>query len=284
VKQKSQAIGRDVVSLADEKQADTTVTGVRGGDDQHVQAGVGVALRIQDGKVFVHTVLPATPAARSNAIKPDDQIVAVAQRDEEPVDVAGMEIAQIVPIIRGPRGTTVRLTIVPVGNDATDPLVVSLTRADFKELNTFVDGRLLPAGTPAPDFRFTQLVDGEVAKLSGLAGRIVVVEFWATWCGPCIRALDKLGSLQAEHPEWNGQVEVLAVSVDEEKEAAEKVFREKQWSKFSTVWAGPEVLKSYRVSGLPTVFVIDQHGKIVGADHRLDIPGLVEPLLRTPTP
>lgn len=284
VKKNAQATGQEVVSQSDEKQAGTAVAGVRADDNEHVQAGVGAALRIQDGKVFVHKVLPATPAARSNAIKPDDQVIAVAEGDDEPVDVTGMELTKIVGMIRGSKGTTVRLTIVPAGKDPTDLLVVSLTRGNFKELSTFVDGRLLPIGATAPNFKFTRLVDEEVTELIQLSGRIVVVEFWATWCGPCIKAVDKLESLRAEHPEWNGQVELVAVSVNEEKEDAMKLFREKQWSRVSIVWAGPDVLKAYRVSGLPTMFVIDQDGKVVGADHRLDIPGLVKPLLRNPIP
>lgn len=283
----SEAIASEGSELKENAQAtgrENTSRWVAEGGDEHLQAGVGAALRIQDGKVFVHKVLPATPAARSNAIKPDDQVIAVAEGDDEPVNVTGMKIAKVVGMIRGPKGTTVRLTIVPAGKDPTNLLVVSLTRGDFKELNTFVDGRLLPVGATAPSFKFVRLVDGEVTELSQLAGRIVVIELWATWCGPCIRALDELESLQVEHPEWNGQVELVAVSVDEDREDAVKFFRDKRWSRISTVWAGPDVLKSYRVSGLPTMFVIDQDGQVVGADHRLDIPGLVKPLLRSPMP
>ena len=107
----------------------------------------------------------------------------------------------------------------------------------------------------------------------------MVIEFWASWCGPCIKAVNELESLQAQHPEWIGQVELLAVSVDERKEDAVTVFNRTQWSKVSTVWAGPDVLKLYRVGGLPTVFVIDQNGNIAAVDHRLDVPAEIKPLL-----
>ncbi len=61
------------------------------------QAGIGAALRIEDGKVFVFKVLPDTPAARSHLIKPNDQIVAVAEGNEKPVDVTGTkDVARVV--------------------------------------------------------------------------------------------------------------------------------------------------------------------------------------------
>ena len=84
-----------------------------------VQAGIGAALRIEDGKVFVSQVLPDTPAAQSNLLKPNDQIVAVAEGNEQPIDVTGTtKVARAVGMIRGPIGTVVRLTIVPEGNVA----------------------------------------------------------------------------------------------------------------------------------------------------------------------
>jgi thiol-disulfide isomerase/thioredoxin len=247
-----------------------------------VQAGIGAALEIRDGKVLVSKILPETPAGECGEIAPGDQILAVGEGDDEPVDVAGMKLAAIVGTIRGLAGTTVRLTIRPAGKSPADLLVVSLTRGNFKELSRFVDGRLLPVGAAAPDFQFTRLVDGEVARLSQLSGRIVVLEFWFTGCHPCMDALDRMESLPAEHPEWNGQVELVGVSVNDEKEDAVKLFKEKRWPGVSMVWAGPDVAKAYRISGFPTLFVIDQDGKVVAADHRLDIPELVKPLLRSP--
>lgn len=244
------------------------------------QAGIGAALRIEDGKVLVTMVLPDTPAARSILIKANDQIVAVAEGNEEPVDVTGIkDVARVVGMIRGSIGTIVRLTTIQEGKGEADRLVVSLVRGDIKEIDSFVDGRLLPLGAKAPNFKFIRLGDAEEADLSQHAGRIVVVEFWASWCGPCVKTVSELESVQEQHPEWIGQAVLLAVSVDERKEDAVALFNRNRWSKVSTVWAGSDVLKLYRVAGLPTIFVIDRDGNVAAVDHRLDVPAVIKPLL-----
>src|SRR5207245_7682223 len=61
----------------------------------------------------------AGPALRSKKLKPGDRIVGVAQGDSEPVDVVDMKLSKVVDMIRGPKDTKVRLTVLPV--DATDP-------------------------------------------------------------------------------------------------------------------------------------------------------------------
>jgi thiol-disulfide isomerase/thioredoxin len=248
-------------------------------DDVVEQAGIGIAVRIESGNILVGHVLPDTPAAKSALVSPNDRIIEIAQSGEEPVSVKGMKIAEVVGMIRGPKGTIVRLSILPAGKTETDLRVVSLTRGDFKELNTFVDGRLLPVDSKAPNFSFTQLETDEVADLAKLKGRITVVEFWATWCKPCVRLIDEVQSLQTQHPEWKGQVELLLVSVDDKKEDAAQLAKEKQWSD-AVVWSGPDILTTYRIGGLPAIFLIDQEGKIVAADNRLNIPDLIKPLLR----
>jgi thiol-disulfide isomerase/thioredoxin len=244
------------------------------------QAGVGVSLRIEDGKVLVSSVLPDGPAALSKAINKDDEIVAVADGDQEPVDVVGTkEVARVVGMIRGPIGRVVRLTVVPAGKNAADAVVVSMVRGDIKEIDTFVDGSLLPLGSKAPNFKFVNLSDAYEDELSERAGRVLVVEFWASWCGPCVRALDELNALLEEHPEWARRVEVLAVNVDEKKEDALALFNSKHWPHIHAVWAGPEVLKKYHVAALPTVFVLDRRRNVVAVDHRLDVAAEIRSLL-----
>ncbi len=250
--------------------------------EQEAPAGIGAALRIEGENVFVAKVFPETSAAQSNALKQDDQIIAVAEGNEAPVNVTGLRMNKVVGMIRGSKGTVVRLTIVPAGKEESELQVVSLTRGYVKGLDLFGDGKLIPVGTKAPNINFTRLVDGEDADLSQYAGKIVVLDLWATWCGPCIELLDKLQNLPAEHPEWEGQVVLLAVSADERMEDATKLFTEKQWKGISVVWAGPEVLKTYHANSLPSMYVIDQNGDVAASHYRFDVLKVVEPLLQHP--
>jgi PDZ domain len=95
-------------------------------------SGVGVALRVADDGFRVIQVLPDSAAAASGQIHAGDRILAIAQGEEIPVSTAGMKLAQLVDLIRGPQGSIVRLTIAPAGKPDTDVLEVSLTRSALK--------------------------------------------------------------------------------------------------------------------------------------------------------
>ena len=75
--------------------------------------GIGAQLRDLDGYCVIESLLPGGPAEMSGKLHPGDKIVAVAQGDNEPVDVVGMKLRKIVQMIRGELGTEVRLTVLP---------------------------------------------------------------------------------------------------------------------------------------------------------------------------
>ena len=83
--------------------------------------GIGAMLSEEDGYCVIKELVPGAPAMRSKKLGPNDRIVAVAQEGEEPVDIIGMGLRKIVDQIRGEKGTTVSLTIIPA--DAVDDSV-----------------------------------------------------------------------------------------------------------------------------------------------------------------
>lgn len=83
--------------------------------------GIGAQLFQEDEYSVIRELIPGGPAELSKQLKPNDKIVAVAQGSEEPVEVRGMKLRKVVEMIRGDKGTEVRLIVLP--GDATDPSV-----------------------------------------------------------------------------------------------------------------------------------------------------------------
>ncbi len=98
--------------------------------------GIGAVLSLDDDKCVVREIVPGGPADLDNRLRPNDKIIAVAQGDGEPVDIIGMQLRKIVNLIRGAKGTKVRLIVQP--SNATDSSArreIVLTR-DVVKLNS----------------------------------------------------------------------------------------------------------------------------------------------------
>jgi thiol-disulfide isomerase/thioredoxin len=120
----------------------------------------------------------------------------------------------------------------------------------------------LPEPRPAPDFTLEDM-DGEPHTLSALRGKVVVVNFWASWCGPCREELPSLDALYRAYKD-RGLV-VLGIN---EWESPDHVF-----SYLGSLPVEPSfpilfdrdtaVAERYGVKGLPTTFVVDRQGRLV---------------------
>jgi len=111
--------------------------------------GIGAALETDDGYCKIRELLPGGPALRSGQLRPGDRIVAVAQSGEEPVDVTNMPLSRTVELIRGEKGTTVKLTVLPAGAaEGALAKTVSLVRDEIKLEDQQAKARILdvPAG------------------------------------------------------------------------------------------------------------------------------------------
>jgi carboxyl-terminal processing protease len=89
--------------------------------------GIGVALSSKDGYSVVERIIPGGATDKADALKPGDKIIAVAQADEDPVDIIDMSLRDVVSMIRGERGTTVSLTILRK-SDTTERLEIAIVR------------------------------------------------------------------------------------------------------------------------------------------------------------
>jgi len=95
--------------------------------------GVGATLRAEDGYAKIYELVPGAPAARSALLKPGDRIIAVGQADQKPVDIVDMPLSDAVKLIRGPKGTRVRLTIIPANaDDESARKTITLVRDEVK--------------------------------------------------------------------------------------------------------------------------------------------------------
>ena len=243
-------------------------------------SGVGMALGQEGDDIVVNALLPDAPAAASHAIHVGDRIIAVAQENGTDVPVKGLKLTDIVSQIRGPKGTTVRLTIVPAKKDDTQAYVLSLVRGELKELAQWGDGALLKSGTKAPNIRFVPLDGRPPEHLADYAGKILVLEFWSISCGPCQGKMADLQSYAGKHPEWEGKVVLMGLNcVDDNLDLVISHVKLKGWNKTHNVRVGADAMKAYHVNALPTVYVIDQRGSVVDSSHGLDIPATVNRLV-----
>jgi cytochrome c biogenesis protein CcmG, thiol:disulfide interchange protein DsbE len=112
-------------------------------------------------------------------------------------------------------------------------------------------------GAPAPDFSLTPAGGGGAIGPAAFKGRVVIVDFWATWCAPCRKSFP---AYQALVDEFAGKLAVIGVSVDDDSSAIE-TFRSETGVKFPLVWdEGQAVAGSYKPASMPTSFVIDKAG------------------------
>ncbi|MBF8652579.1 carboxy terminal-processing peptidase [Pseudomonas fulva] len=96
--------------------------------------GIGAVLQSDNDQVKIVRLVPAGPAAKTKQVAPADKIIGVAQGNKEMVDVVGWRLDEVVKLIRGPKGSVVRLEIIPASNAPSDQTskIVSITREAVK--------------------------------------------------------------------------------------------------------------------------------------------------------
>ncbi len=116
-------------------------------------------------------------------------------------------------------------------------------------------------GKAAPEFELESL-DGHRVSLSSYRGKPVAVTFWASWCGPCRMELPALTRFYNQTRKSGSDFEILAISIDATKEAAQGAANTFKLPFPVLVDLDSRIAESYRVDSIPTLFIIDRSGKV----------------------
>lgn len=114
-------------------------------------------------------------------------------------------------------------------------------------------------GKQAPDFSLKTTAD-KTLQLSGLRGRVLVLDFWASWCGPCIKTMPNIERIVQEV--GGDQVELIAVNLQESKEKALAAIKRLGLSATVALDTDGNVAQLYQASAIPQTVIIDRQGKI----------------------
>jgi thiol-disulfide isomerase/thioredoxin len=130
---------------------------------------------------------------------------------------------------------------------------------------------------PAPEFQVAGL-DGAQLSIASMRGKVVLLNFWATWCGPCRAEIPDLIELQER---YKGRLRIIGLTVDEDDLAAIKRFVAESGINYSVGMAPSEVRMKYGgIAALPTSFVLDTEGRVVQKHEGLRDPVLYETEIR----
>ncbi len=114
-------------------------------------------------------------------------------------------------------------------------------------------------GDKAPDFKLADLAGNEVT-LASLSGKVVLLDFWATWCGPCKQAMPIMQKISDDYKD-TGAV-VLGVNMGERKEDAGRKYMESKKYTYGCLLAGDALAEAYGIRSIPTLVVIGKDGVI----------------------
>jgi RNA polymerase sigma factor (sigma-70 family) len=133
------------------------------------------------------------------------------------------------------------------------------------------------------------LMTGQPVRFADFRGRVVFLEFWSTWCGPCHQPMEKLAALAKRRGEaWRKDVALVAVGIDNDREHLRRYVQQHGLATVQHLWSPEDQSEktanahaAYSITGVPTAFLIRRDGRIVWRGHpaSLDLEARIEAML-----
>lgn len=143
------------------------------------------------------------------------------------------------------------------------------TNKDYnEEINASFNGwRHILAGKDAPNWEYQNLA-GKSISATSLKDKVIYIDIWATWCGPCLRELPYLEKMQ-ENYKNNDKIAFVSISIDQDKAAWEAMVKQKNMMGIQLIadqaWSS-KIVSDYRINGIPRFIIIGRDGKIINAN------------------
>ncbi|MGH7131559.1 MAG: TlpA family protein disulfide reductase [Phycisphaerales bacterium] len=158
-----------------------------------------------------------------------------------------------------------------------------------------MSGRIPPlVGDAAPDLQFIDIATNKPVRLSDYRGRVVYIDFWATWCVPCQEPMRHNNEIARKNADpWKGRAVILGISTDTDATKVRKHVADRGWADMPQLWVpGPEgkpgtgAGEAFGFVGIPSGFLLDRRGIIRWRGHPAGIDAAVEieKLLNEPAP
>ena len=116
---------------------------------------------------------------------------------------------------------------------------------------------------PAPDFSLSRLNGEGQINLAEMKGKVIYLDFWATWCPPCRKSFPWMEEMHTRYKDDG--LAIVAISVDGKQELAEKFVNETKASFITAIDSGKKTAKAYKLRAMPSSYLIDRNGNIISS-------------------